>query len=192
MRLSARSRRKLWEWVKRYLPAQILGTIVALVVAQLAYQLTHSLGVAAYASTVAEAVAYYGVASVRDIIAFYERYHPHHTLKRLWLTTLSTGRSLIMEFGVAGTLDGGFIRPYLMWVLPQLTGNMQLGWLIAKVVADVIFYSMAITGYELHKRKFMQPAPALVPLPVVSDDMTRSARNRMPIYYVDSLSRQWL
>ena len=65
-------------------------------------------------------------------------------------------RSLLIEFGLAEVVDSAFVRPYLLWLSPQLIGQLQLGWLIAKLAADIVFYTLAIAGYEFHKRYFMR------------------------------------
>lgn len=151
----ARARRKAVEWFWRYLPAEIAGTITALLGAGIAYTATDgSLAAAAIAGSLAEAVGYYGAASIREITHFYKKHHGHAPLKRAMLTAGHSLRGMITEFGPAEFIDGLFIRPLLLYKMPSLIGNVALGWLVAKLIADVVFYSIAGFGYELRKRLF--------------------------------------
>jgi hypothetical protein len=62
-------------------------------------------------------------------------------------------RNLLLEFGYPAILDFFFIRPFCMYWMPILTGNYLIGILLGKIIADSIFYGLAIVNYELIKRK---------------------------------------
>jgi hypothetical protein len=162
LRIPRPSARQLREWLRRYLPAELSGTVTALLAAQAAFVASHSLLIAAFAGTIGETIGYYAAITIREVAAHY-RLHQHQTgRRRLGLTCVSCLRSLIIEFGLAEAIDSAFVRPYFLWASPQLIGQVQLGWLVAKLAADVVFYAIAITGYEFHKRRFMRPASELL------------------------------
>ncbi len=150
-----RIRRKVLEWFWRYLPGEIVGTITALLGASGAYlAYDHSLLAAAVAGSVCEAIGYYATASIREIIHYYRKHHSHPRLKRIALTTGHSLRGMITEFGPAEFIDGLFIRPVLLYHLPTMLGNVVVGWLVGKLVADFFFYGIAAIGYEARKRLY--------------------------------------
>ena len=149
--------RRLRGWLRRYLPAELSGTVSALLAAQLALMGSRSLAVAALCGSIGETVGYYAAAIVRDVTAHYRLHRGHDSRRRLWLTCFTSLRSLLIEFGPAEAIDSAFVRPYLLWVSPQLVGQVQTGWLAAKVAADAVFYTLAIAGHEFHKRRFATP-----------------------------------
>lgn len=60
------ARRRLWVWAVCYLPAELLGTLVALGAAWTAHAASGSMGSAAVAGTVGEALGFYGCVAVRE------------------------------------------------------------------------------------------------------------------------------
>jgi hypothetical protein len=149
--------RRLRGWLRRYLPAELSGTVSALLAAQLALMTSRSLAVAALCGSIGETAGYYGAAIVRDVTAHYRLHRGHDARRRLWLTCLTSVRSLLIEFGPAEAVDSAFVRPYLLWVSPRLVGQVQMGWLAAKLAADAVFYTLAVAGHEFHKRRFATP-----------------------------------
>lgn len=146
-------KRKLREWLRRYLPAEITGTITALFGATLGHALSGgSLVVAAYAGTIGENIGYYGYFAVKESMRHYRAHAHHATARRIMVSGLKTVRDMMVEFGPAELLDSFIVRPLLMYLGPQLVGHFQVGIFAGKVAADVIFYSLAIIGYEIRKR----------------------------------------
>ncbi len=143
---------KLNEWLRRYLPAELVGTCTALLGAFAGRELSGSLAVAAIAGNVSEFVGYYGYFGVKEALEQYNRHHHHTRLLRLVLTAAKTARNLAIEFGVAELCDSLFFRPFFMYMGAQLVPNFALGIFLGKVAADVLFYSIAIVGYEVKKR----------------------------------------
>ncbi|HTE58251.1 MAG TPA: hypothetical protein VK694_05910 [Verrucomicrobiae bacterium] len=144
---------KVREWLARYLPAEITGTITALGGFWIAYQTTGSLAVAAVCGTIGENVGYYGVISLREVLRYWQSHHHHARLKRLWLTGVHTIRDMLVEFGTAEILDSFVVRPGLFYLLPTTFSNHKAVALIAaKLVADLVFYTFAIIGYEVRKK----------------------------------------
>jgi hypothetical protein len=142
---------KIREWMKRYLPAEILSVIATLISASLAYQLTQNPLTTALAGTWGGNIAYFGyilLSDMRQTVKACQLVHAPYTGK----TLLKNLRDLALEFGVAEVIDSFFIRPMLMYYLPMLTGNLSLGILTAKIAADVTFYIPTIASYELSKK----------------------------------------
>lgn len=151
-RLAVVVRDKLREWGRRYLLAEIVGTVAALTAALTVHALTGSLATAALAGSVAESIAYYGVVLRRMLPALYRRHAGAGRLRRL----LRTGRDVITEvsdFLAAELLDTLVVRPGLIFLAAGWAGSgVVWGLLIGKLLADVGFYAVVIPSYELRKK----------------------------------------
>ncbi|UBF28095.1 hypothetical protein K9N68_09510 [Kovacikia minuta CCNUW1] len=145
---------KLKEWIQRYLPAEIIGTITALISAGMIHSITHSYFAAAIAGTWGENAGYYSFILFQEIRS--SRRH-HQTTKENYriIAFLKNIRNIVLEFGVAEWLDSGFVRPFMMYIFPKLLGNFELGILAGKIAADIVFYISVIIAYEL-RRKHLQ------------------------------------
>jgi len=137
---------KLRSWIRRYGPSEVLGTVVAVGAAVAVEQATHSTVVAAYVSTIAETIVFYGVIFLRESIRAAHRAgavgKPYGS--RDLLPVL---RNMVMEFGIAESLDVVLLRPLLMGLGLRLIGG-TLGALVGKVMADLAFYGPVLTVYE--------------------------------------------
>jgi hypothetical protein len=162
-RLLVTVRGRLREWGRRYLLAEIVGTLSALAAALTAHALTGSLAPAALAGSVAETVAYYGVILRRAVPRLYAAEVGTGPVRRL----LRTGRSLLAEvsdFVAAELVDTVLVRPGLIYLAAGWAGSgvagfgggtgsgVAAGLLIGKLLADVGFYAVVIPSYELRKR----------------------------------------
>lgn len=145
-------RDKLHEWSRRYLLAEVAGTLAALTAAVTVHALTGSLASTALAGSVAESIAYYGVVLRRTVPVLYARHAGCGPLRRL----LRTGRSLVAEvsdFLAAELADTLVVRPGLIYLAAGWAGSgVVWGLLIGKLLADVGFYAVVIPSYELRKR----------------------------------------
>lgn len=144
-------KQKFREWVRRYLPAEILSILVTLLSVSLTFEVTGNQITTALVGTWAGNIAYFGFIVFGDIFK---------SLKMCRLTGLPYTRanlfrnirSLALEFGVAEIFDSFFIRPALMYYFPIWVGSLPLGVMLAKLSADVTFYIPAIVSYELNKK----------------------------------------
>ena len=143
---------KISEWVRRYLPAEIVATVGALATAFVGHQLSGSLIIAAIAGTVGENVGYYGYFAIKEVSRHFAAHHGHSASRRWFLTGYKTVRDMMIEFGLAETLDSFVFRPLFMYLGPLLLGQFALGIFVGKLAADVVFYTFAVAGYELRKR----------------------------------------
>ncbi|WP_433061170.1 hypothetical protein [Dactylosporangium sp. CS-033363] len=142
-----RWRQKLWVWARRYVPAEIAGTICAFIGTAVIYGMFTDRVLAAVAGTVGEIVGFYG------LIATVEWRRERARGYGLRRTTTSTARLLVAEFGVIEVLDSTILRPFFMYLGPGITGGMGSGTLLGKLMADVAFYGVAIVSYELIRRR---------------------------------------
>jgi len=149
--LSPPSKTKILEWVRRYLPAEIIGTVTAVLGAYGAHALTHSTVAAAIAGSISETIGFYSYFAFRDGSKMYAKHHKHPPLKRALLTAWHTIRDMLIEFGPAEVVDSLFFRPFCMYMGPHLLHNFGVGLIAGKIVADLIFYGFAAAGYEFKK-----------------------------------------
>ena len=142
---------RLKEWVRRYLPCEIAGTTCEFGGAAIAYLSTGSFAAAAIVATIGASIGYYAAAYTAAVRTTY-RDHLHlprgrRALTANWLAL----RSIAIEFGPAEVIDSLLIRPLAFYLGPILFGSMVIGWIFAKLVADVGFYVLAIFSYERFK-----------------------------------------
>lgn len=143
---------KVKEWLKRYLPAEVLSVLATLLAASITFNLTQNQLKTALAATWAGNLFYFGYILLIDVWKTYKagmQNGRNYTVK----TFLRNLRALLVEFGIAEVFDSFLIRPALMYYLPLLFGSLNWGILAAKLLADVTFYVPAIISYEFTKRK---------------------------------------
>ena len=143
-----RARRKLAEWIRRYLPCEITGTVGELGGAAVTYALTDSLAAAAIVATIGAMVGYYAMAYINAVRWSVQSQRHRPWPLRFGVANLLAIRSVVVEFGPAEVIDSGLIRPLAYYSVPLLVGDATVGFVIAKVAADVTFYSCAIVSYE--------------------------------------------
>jgi hypothetical protein len=147
-------RSRAGEWFRRYAPAE-LGAIVGAVLAATAVDRFGSAAATAYAGAIGETIVFYGVLFVRDLSAQRAGRSPARAVGR-------TVRDLALECGPAELLDTFVARPLAMYLATQAVGSAWLGVVLGKIAADVVFYTVAILGYEIRKSATRTPprAPA--------------------------------
>jgi hypothetical protein len=143
---------KKQEWLRRYIPAEILGTITALIGAWSVYANTHSYIAATASGWFGEGIGFYGYFIITELIANGRRYREHSLLKRFTLAIAAASTNLIVEFLPAEILDNFIIRPFAMFEAPQYIHPYPIGFLVGKFSADMVFYVLAIAGFETRKR----------------------------------------
>ncbi len=140
---------RVQEWIRRYLIAELTGLAVALIAALLAASWSPDrLVVVAYAGSLGETVGFY----TGFLISQYRRADPAESRRRRAATVLAL---TVVEFGPAELADTLVVRPAAMFLGSLATGNFLVGVLIGKVAADLVFYGLAITSYELVVRPWM-------------------------------------
>ncbi len=143
---------KRQEWLKRYIPAEIIDTTTALLAAWIVYAQTNSYIAAAAAGWVGEGIGFFGYFITSELITHHKRYEKYNFWKRLSRIIAAASTNLIVEFLPAEIVDNLVIRPFTMYIAPVYIHPYPLGFLIGKFSADIIFYVIAITSYETRKR----------------------------------------
>ena len=149
---SQKVKAKTKEWLRRYIPAEILGTLLSLTAAWIVYDHTHSFAIAAASGWVGEGLGFYGYFITTELLLSAKRYQEYSLVKRISLAAARASTNLFVEFVPAELLDNFFIRPLAMYSLPQLIHPYPIGFLAGKFSADALFYLLAIVGYEARKR----------------------------------------
>ncbi len=143
---------KARQWLKRYIPAEILGTLCAVLAAWVTFNHTHSYVAATASGWVGEGVGFFGYFISVELIENRKRYNEQAFVKRISLAIAAASTNLLVEFLPAEIIDNIFIRPALMYIVPQYIKPYAVGFLIGKFSADLLFYALAIVGYEARKR----------------------------------------
>jgi hypothetical protein len=145
-------RARVKEWLRRYLPAELLSVAVTLAAAWLTFRLTGNGVKTALAGTWGGNIAYFGYILAVDLVQTRQAGRALG-LPYTRLTFWKNVKALAVEFGVAEIADSLLIRPLLMYYLPLWLGHLSGGILVAKLVADVTFYVPAIISYEWSKNR---------------------------------------
>ncbi len=148
MEANRTARQKLIEWVRRYLPCEIAGTIGELGGAVVAYLLTGSLAAAALTATVGASAGYYAAAYTSAVRWWYREHGDRGVMTRIAVANLFAVRSVAIEFGPAELIDSIAIRPVAYYAGPIMFDNLVAGWIFGKLVSDIGFYAFAIFSYE--------------------------------------------
>ena len=152
---------KLREWIRRYLPCEIAGTVGELGGAAVAYGATGSLAAAAIAATVGASVGYYAAAYIDALRSTYRQHHDHPWIVRVALANFLSLRSVAIEFGPAELIDSLMVRPVAFYAGPLIFHNTPAGWVFGKLVSDLAFYVCAIVSYERFKALLARREPRI-------------------------------
>lgn len=143
--------KKLNEWVKRYLPAEILATPGAIAGAGLIFFLTKNRILSVYAGIIGENIGFYGFLAIRESLNDLKN-SKNEGKKHGIIGFSKTIRNLIIEFGFSEFLDSLIIRPFCLYIFSLIIKQFSIGIFVGKIVADLIFYIPTIIAYELRKR----------------------------------------
>jgi hypothetical protein len=145
-------KQKFKEWIKRYLPSEIIGTTTALTAASIAHLFYKNPVFIAYAGSLGEAIGFYSTVFIQNIIASCKK--NKITNRHLSFSGLIKIIShILLEFGPAGIIDGVLLRPMFMYVFPIYLKNFPLGILAGKIAGDITFYILVILSYEIKNKK---------------------------------------
>ena len=139
---------KLREWIRRYLPCEIAGTVGELGGAAVAYLATGSLAAAAITATIGASAGYDAAAYITALRWTYRGQDQRRWSSRALAANLLALRSVAVEFGPAEFIDSLAIRPVAFYTGPLIFDNTIAGWIFGKLVSDLAFYLFAILSYE--------------------------------------------
>jgi hypothetical protein len=152
MDTSSPARRKLTEWVRRYLPCEIAGTVGELGGAGLMFVLTESFAAAAVGGTIGASVGFYAIAYGNAARLSYATQNDCRWPVRFAAANGLAFRSVAIEFGPAELVDSLAVRPLAYYLGPVLVDTAMLGWIGAKLFSDLAFYACAVFSYERFNR----------------------------------------
>lgn len=141
-------KQKLKNWAKRYLPAELVGTITAVAAASIFHLFYSNLILTAYVGSMGETIGFFGTIVIQNL---------WRTVKKCRIENRSfafadfrkISSSIALEFGPAIVIDDLLVRPFFMVVFPMLLNNFTLGIFLGKVAGDITFYLLVIVSYEL-------------------------------------------
>jgi hypothetical protein len=117
------------EWLRRYIPAEILGTLTSLTAAWITYNSSHSYVAATAAGWVFEGFGFYGYFITTELIAGSKKYSANSFISRVVNAVKSASTNLVVEFLPAEALDNFIIRPFAMFEGPHLIHPYPVGFL---------------------------------------------------------------
>jgi hypothetical protein len=142
---------KIKEWVRRYLPADIISTVLSLATAWIINRTTGENVLAAFVGSAMASISFYGIIAYNDVRKSL-KHHGKHDLSYGFIAYFKDLRNLVIEFGPSEILDVLAVRPFFMYLMPKVIGEFVLGTLIGKMIADVVFFIPAIVMYEIRKK----------------------------------------
>lgn len=143
-------KQKIREWLQRYLPAEIVGTITAVSAATIAHLFSENLILIAYIGSLGEAIGFYSTVFIQHILIVSKKNRIENKIFSFFdLTKIIS--NIVLEFGPAGIIDGLLLRPFFMYLFPILLKNFTLGILVGKIAGDITFYFLVILAYEIKK-----------------------------------------
>ncbi len=166
--------RKIVGWLRRYLPAEAMGITAALLGIKIALFSNQGTITVALVGAWSEVAGFYLAMVVQEyIIQRTRRLQLAADTYQIALTdatrsaitsawhlfvreqTALIGRSLrtlLFEFGVAEFLDALLVRPAFLTIAMQVVPDLPLAVVIGKVAADCVFYTVAISSFEMRKQ----------------------------------------
>jgi hypothetical protein len=142
---------KAANWARRFLPAEIGGTITAVACAYAATNITNNRVTIAFAVSVAETIGFYLTIIVTDVLLAKKKLQPENmslTFRQLLLIF----RDILLDFGPAEIIDSFVSRPLFMYVFPLWLGNYTWGVIAGKFASDFAFYIPVIISGEIRTR----------------------------------------
>jgi len=139
------------EWLRRYGPAEALALLASLTAFLLIDAITQSRAAGAYAAALADSIGYYGFLVGRETGRGVGRARRRGEAYGCRDVALGL-RALLIEFGPAEALDVTIVRPSCTVLAIGALGPAA-GILVAKVVADLVFYVPVVSTYEFTKRR---------------------------------------
>jgi hypothetical protein len=147
-----KANQKFKEWLGRYFIAELLGTFLAVAFAYSTFTRSHSYIIAAGAGFIGEGLGFYGYFIASELLTNAKAYKALPFLRRMTAIISKSSTNLMIEFMPAEVVDNIFVRPFLIYYMPQHVKPYVLGFIVGKLSADAIFYLFAIGGYEIKKR----------------------------------------
>ena len=146
---------KIRNWVKRFLPAEIICVITAVGCAKIIKLFTSNNLTIGYAGTVGEAIGFYSTIFVQNYLSEGRKV----TIKNEKIYKIGFFKivlNIIQEFGPAALIDGVLLRPFFMYLFPLILNNLTLGIIVGKLLGDISFYALIIVFSQIKERNYKQ------------------------------------
>lgn len=135
---------KLIRYARRYIVAEISGTVCAILVSLFVFWFTGDKLVTAVAGAWSEGIGFYGTILLRDIVSTKKNKMP--------VSIGAHSRNIFLEFGPSEVMDSFLTRPGSMFLFSVLISNLTVATLLGKITADIIFYTVTILLVELREK----------------------------------------
>lgn len=142
---------RLTSWIKRFLPAELIGSTLAVSASFLTLRFTGNKILAAYAGAIGDTSGFYLTIITQSLLIKHRTVKQTHQKFSL-IHLLAVLKDTIIEFGPAELLDSFMLRPFFMYLFPTLLKNYALGIIIGKITSDVAFYIPVMAGNEIRMR----------------------------------------
>jgi hypothetical protein len=142
---------KAANWIRRFLPAEIAGTITAVASAYAATNFTNNRVTIAFVVSLGETIGFYLAIIITDLLVAKKKLQRKNlslTLSQLLLIF----RDILFDFGPAEIIDSFVSRPLFMYVFPMWLGNYTWGVIAGKFASDFAFYIPVIISGEIRMR----------------------------------------
>ncbi len=136
-------KKKLIEWWKRYSLPVFLGTITAIIIANIVKYFFDNIILAGILGAWSDFIVGYGTIAYRDI---------KDKRKVTFINIIKVLRNMLFEFGPAEFLDTFFFRPFFMSVYPLFIANYSLAVLLGSLTAEITYFIPTIISYEIRKK----------------------------------------
>lgn len=139
--------KKTYEWFGRYALPIALGTVSALVMANVSYKLYGNLILSAFLATLADAIVGYGIIIYKDLKEM-KLADGKITFKSFAVVF----RNMVLEFGPASYLDSYVFRPLFFSIYPLFIESYTLAILLGSLTAEITYLIPVIVSYEMRKK----------------------------------------
>ena len=117
-------KQKCIEWLKRYLPAEIVCTITAVLAASITHVFSNNYIFIAYIGSLGEAIGFYSTVFIQNILIVNTKCKSENKLFS-FSDFIKIITDIVLEFGLAGIIDGLLLRPLFMYLFPILLNGLK-------------------------------------------------------------------
>lgn len=138
-------------WLKKYLLAEIIGTITAVSAASITHFFSHNLILSAYTGSIGEAIGFYSTIIIQNVLLKKQK----NRVNNAFFTVIDFSKiiaTIILEFGPAGLIDGLLVRPFFLFLFPIILNDFTLGIFMGKITGDFAFYFLVILSTKIKQR----------------------------------------
>lgn len=144
-----RIKRNIRNWVKRFLPAELIGTLFAIASAFIVSVFISNRVTIAFAASIAETVGFYVTIMITDALLIRKQLKHQHRSLTISALLVITLKNIVLDFGLAELADSFVIRPLFMYLFPLWLKDYTTGIVAGKIASDLVFYIPVIVAGEI-------------------------------------------